>query len=144
MPLAYSVNPHTIEFLIPDRDKYGNQVDPQPVAKQLATEIAEAFGGLRKRIEESIWVDSQGVLIHENTIVLESSYDVSKLSSLLGLMATFTLLLAGALNQAELAVKIDGQLVRIPTDQNFEGNGMPLMSHVQRSSDHRTSITKKN
>lgn len=125
MPTSYSVGTHTIQFLIPDRDKQANQVDPLDVEKQLSIDIADAFGGLRKRVEESIWVDPQSMLIHERTIILESSFDDSKLPDLLGLVATFTLLLAGALHQAELAVKIDGNLVLIPTDQGLECNGAP-------------------
>jgi len=144
MPSPYSVNPHAVEFFVSDKDKHDNPVDPQAVVKLLSAEIAKAFGGLHKRTEESLWVDREGKLILENIIILESSFDVSKLPNLVGLVATFTLLVAGALNQAELAVIMDGKLVRISTDHDPAVNRMPFMSHMQTSSDHRTSVAKKN
>ena len=112
-----SILDHSIEILIPKADKHGSPVEAGLVADIMAKEIGRAFGGARGWLERDLWVNRQGELIREKVIALKVSFGEDKLAQMASVVMTFALLGSGALNQAELAMEVDGKLVLVPADE---------------------------
>ena len=108
---------HSMEILIPETDKHGSPVEAHIVTDIMAKEIARAFGGVRRRSEHAWWFNRKGKMTQENVIVLEASFGDDKLPQLVSIAMTFALLASGPLNQAELAMKVDGKLALVPADE---------------------------
>ncbi len=107
---------HTIELFIPNKDRYGNTIDNSDFIKECSILLAQYFGGARKGIETSYWVDSNNCHIIEETVILRSSFSSNKLPELATISSIFFQVLSKALNQAEVALEIDGKLAIIESD----------------------------
>ncbi len=104
---------HSIELFIPNKDRYGNTIDNSEFIKECLFLMSQYFGGARKRVETSHWVDSNNCLIIEETVILRSSFSSDKLPELATISSILFQVLSKSLNQAEVALEIDGKLVII-------------------------------
>ncbi len=119
---------HTIELFIPNKDRNGNTIDNSKFIKDYSNLLAQYFGGTRRRVESSYWVDSDNNLIIEETVILRSSFSSDKLPELVALSSAFLKTLSYPLNQAEVALEIDGKLVIIDSSND---NTSSELKHVE-------------
>ena len=111
---------HTLRLLIPDRDSSGNQVDTKPVVEEITKLIGSYFGGLQLWCATGIWEDGTGRLVKENVTDLQVSFSENQLAEIAATLMRFAALLIKNLQQAELAVKINGKLVIMSTGKASE------------------------
>ena len=109
---------HTLELLIPDRDKHGNRINPAPVIHELSDQMATYFGAVQRPPVPSVWKNVHGSLVPENTICLKSWFVTDQFPKVSTVLMNFSVLLTKNLNQAQLGATIDGKLTLIDTDRS--------------------------
>ena len=105
---------HTLLLIIPNRDRFGNPIDPRAVIEQLYDEICTHFTGLREWDERGVWINGQGKLIREENTVLKVSFQKDQEEEINHLVARYKDLAAYSLMQEAIAVELDGTLTLVP------------------------------
>lgn len=128
---------HTVELLIPDRDRYGKPIDTQSVIDELSCLVRKYIGGLQIYCGWGDWENYNGEPIHENLTALKSSFNTELLPELAAILITCALSLSNDLNQAEIAVKIDGKLILVSTSKSPENNKELVVHRIKRKNKQR-------
>ena len=103
--------PHSVDLIIPNRDRYGKPVPTKCVEHVLAEQMSKYFGGMRQHEFSANWMDNSEKLVSENGVILRSSFSSVQLAELLAVVMDFAMSLAVTLDQAQVAVVIDGKFV---------------------------------
>ncbi|MEZ5359844.1 MAG: hypothetical protein R3F48_13575 [Candidatus Zixiibacteriota bacterium] len=138
---------HKLELFIPDRDSKGDLIDNDTVVSPLAKSMAQNFGSVRKRTEQSLWLNGTD-RVEEETTILCSSFPSTQVIKAISLIANASQILSTTLKQAEIAIELDGRLL-IAT-ANYEINsrleiGQELImskSHSNEKQDESRLIKK--
>ena len=123
---------HTMKLLIPDRDRYGNQIDTQSVINELSSLIGKSIGGLQISRKDCIWKDHYGKLMFENVAMLEASFNTESIADLAEIFINYTLSLSKDLNQAAIALKIDDTFISVTNSNSTENSKKLIIRRIRR------------
>jgi hypothetical protein len=99
---------HSVELLIPDRDCAGLRINTSATINLLSNQICELIGGFQKSKKEAGWNNGKGKIIFENVTIIEFSFSDNQLPNVVAIVSNYYFQLSNILNQAEIAVKVDG------------------------------------
>ncbi len=121
---------HNLEIIIPEKDQVGNKIDISEVKDILSKFIHICFdGGPFITGGSSFWGNEQNETFGEECIILSVSFKTDKLIHVIRTVLLHYCLLAHELNQASIAIKLDGQMIITPSiiQESMDENGrVPL------------------
>ncbi|MCH9032520.1 MAG: hypothetical protein IIB00_09725 [candidate division Zixibacteria bacterium] len=132
---------NTVEFIIPNRDRSGKEVDSKPVLTSLFEAIGAIGLGVSQRSEDGIWINSDGEAVCERNRVLRVSFSAPLWPEIVAVIMRFVALGVLELKQAELALYVNGTLVIVSSDSDrnadvAKGAGVTSESDRIRTSEY--------
>jgi len=130
---------NTLELIVPNKDRNGHSIDPQPIVRFLIDYAAKLFGGLKDTFVNGKWKNHFDKTISEKVRLIEICFKSEQLTEFSMILTTFVVLLTHVLNQETAAYKINGKLVLVPTytkkadtNKSINGTGTALRRRVGR------------
>lgn len=117
-PKQTKVLKHCLTLAIPDRDKSGSSIENSKVIQFLSKEMSRKFGGLRRSVEEGIYLSHNANLICEENTILKSWFADNQQEYAQSIIQRFLILLSAELNQETAAYWVDDYLYLVTLDDN--------------------------
>ena len=109
---------HSLALTISDRDKFGTEIDKRKVLQFLSKEMCTSFGGMKRWVEDGIYLNKNGDMIYEVNTILKSWFADDQKEKVNTILKQYFVLLSTELNQEAAAYWIDNDLFMNDLDDN--------------------------